>query len=67
MTTNPVRLHKKMTIKESFEDWCLRHTSIVLMICFVLFAILFTVLIFAIMGVSATESGMQYNQFKNII
>ena len=63
----PARLEKKMSIRESFENWCVRHTTIVLMVCFIIFAILFTALVFAIMGVSATESGLQYNQFKNII
>lgn len=67
MTTNPVRLHKKMTLKESFEDWCVRHTTLVLIVCFIIFSILFTAMVFAMVGVSATESGLQYNQFKNII
>lgn len=68
MTTNPVRLHKKMTLKEEFENWCLNHSSIILFICIILFGMLFATLILALFGTtSGVESGLQYNKFERII
>jgi len=71
----PVRLHKENTANNSFynsimssiEAWCLRHATLLFIVVFALLLALFVALIFVLTGVSATDSGVTYNQFNNII
>ena len=69
----PVRLAKQETpsfedkLMEKIESWAIAHATIILMVCFALLIALFTVLIFSLVGVSATESGIQYNHFQDVI
>ena len=74
MSKQPVRLHKKddvssflNRIEMKIEDWVFRYAHILLPLFIIMGLILFVMLCFAIIGVSATESGVQYNQFKNIV
>ena len=72
MSKGPVRLHKIddspfLNLEERFEDWVFRYAHILLPLFIILGLIIFVLLCYAIIGVSATESGVQYNQFKNII
>lgn len=73
MSKNPVRLGKvedkgvNMKITEMISDAILRHPTLFLTLFMVLAMLLFFVIIFTLCGASATESGFQYNQFKNII
>ena len=70
----PARLHKKETqvspvnhIFDKIEAWVLSHASIFLFIALVMLFVLFVMLIWLLTGVSATESGVTYNQFNNIV
>ena len=71
----PVRLAKtenndsfyNSKIMDYIEAWLLRHATLVLIIAICLLMALFVCLIFALTGVSATDSGVQYNQFEKII
>ena len=78
--SKPVRLAKKMernadtvilTIYHSvmgrIEAWVLAHAMLCLIVTMCLLIALFTVVIFLMVGVSATESGVQYNAFDKII
>ena len=79
MSKNPVRLEKVekkaddvlLTLYHSImnrvEAWVLSHAFLCLIIltCFLMAA--FVVLIFLLTGVSATESGVQYNAFDKIV
>ena len=49
------------------EAWCIKHALFFFTIFIILSLLLFVVLIYALVGVSATESGVVYNQFNNII
>ena len=60
----PARLHKKETqvspvnhIFDKIETWALSHA----------FIILFVLLVTALVGISATDSGMTYNAMERII
>jgi hypothetical protein len=75
----PVRLNKVesnaddviLALYHSFmnrvEAWILNHALLCLIVLMCLLMAIFVVLIFAITGVSATESGVQYNAFQRII
>ena len=65
----PVRLGKEQnyTLSDKIDAWCTRHFTFCLAVALVIFAVLFVALCYAVVGVSATESGLQYNQFNNII
>ena len=67
----PVRLGKKeesnSSVMARIDDWALNHAHILLPISIIIALGLFTALCYAIVGVSATESGSVYNQFENII
>ena len=70
----PVRLHKKADDKfnsslllDKIEAWCLNHASFCLLVLFVSLSLLFAVLCFALVGVSATDSGIQYNHLMDVI
>lgn len=71
--SNPVRLHKveeksiSEKVMDSIEAWVNTHASLCLIILFAFLIALFVVLIFTLTGVSATESGVVYNQFSNIV
>ena len=67
--SKPVRLAKQndYTLSDKIDAWCSRHFMLCLTIALILFGILFVVLCYAVIGVSATESGLQYNQLQNIV
>lgn len=61
------RLEKQMSVEEKIDEWALAHAHIILPLCFIVLIILFVVLCFAICGVSATDSGVQYNHLQDVI
>lgn len=67
----PVRLGKKeesnSSVMARIDEWALNHAHILLPISIIIALCLFTALCYAIVGVSATESGSVYNQLENII
>ena len=67
----PVRLGKKeesnSSVMTRIDEWALNHAHILLPISIIIALCLFTALCYAIVGVSATESGSVYNQLENII
>jgi hypothetical protein len=77
MSKGPVRLGKKEpqndiysfynSIMETIEEWALAHSALLLIIAVSLLIALFVAMIFLLTGVSATESGVTYNQLENII
>jgi hypothetical protein len=73
MREEPARLGKKtdvsplINISDKIEAWLLNHASLCLVICFIALCLLFVALAFALVGVSATESGLQYNHLKGVI
>jgi len=80
MSKNPVRLNKNVESKADdviktlyksimgrIEAWVLSHAMLCLIVATSFLIALFTVVIFVMVGVSATESGIQYNAFDKII
>ena len=69
MNKTPVRLHKEenFSFMEKIDDWAIRHAHILLPLCIIIFLVLFVLLCYALVGVSATDSGVKYNQFERII
>lgn len=77
MSKGPVRLHKVEpennfnhfynSMIEYVEEWALTHSALLLIIAVSLLIALFVAMIFLLTGVSATESGVTYNQLENII
>lgn len=74
MSKQPVRLGKqenKCHLRYHFfskvEEWFYNHSTLCLFILLAVLTALFVMLCWAICGVSATDSGLQYNQFNNII
>ena len=66
----PVRLGKKeskSSIMDRIDEWALNHAHILLPISIIIALCLFIALYYAIVGVSATESGSVYNQLQRII
>ena len=63
----PVRLHKKVSTEERIDDWALNHAHIILPLCIIAFFILFILLMYAIVGVSAVDSGTYYNHLQGVI
>ena len=60
----PVRLGKKEesnSVMDKIDEWALNHAHILLPISIIIALCLFTALCYAIVGVSATESGMLRN------
>ena len=55
----PVRLEKKVTMAEKFQNWINRWSGILFIILFVLAIILFVILVMKFMP--GTESGLWYN------
>ena len=72
---SPARLGKEDNKNYSFFDilnckieaWLIRHATFCFVVMFVLLSVLFVLLIFALTGVSATESGTVYNHFDKIV
>ena len=67
----PVRLGKKeesnSSVMARIDEWALNHAHILLPISIIIALCLCIALCYAIVGVSATESGSVYNQLENII
>lgn len=76
----PVRLSKNVenkaddiimsfyhSIMGKIEAWVLAHAMLCLIVLMCFLMALFVVVIFLITGVSATESGVQYNAFDKIV
>ena len=66
----PVRLGKqepKSSIMTRIDEWALNHAHILLPISIIIALCLFIALCYAIVGVSATESGSVYNQLEKIV
>lgn len=67
----PARLHKKEDNVSPFlnklDEWALNNAHIILPIFIILGLIIFVMLCYAIIGVSATDSGLQYNHIKDVI
>ena len=74
MSKRPVRLGKVEDngypynyLLDRVEEWLLCHSTLCLIILLALLSAFFVMLCFAIIGVSATDSGIYCNQFKNIV
>ena len=69
MSKTPVRLHKEQNFSfmEKVDDWAIRHAHILLPLCIITLLVLFVLLCYALVGLSAVESGVKYNQFERII
>lgn len=65
--TTPVRLHKKQSKEDMIEAWILNHANIFLPLCILVLLVLFVCLMYALVGVSAVESGVQYNHLADVI
>jgi hypothetical protein len=78
--SSPVRLHRKeenssvnkvsqsyRLVMDTIEAWVQTHALLCLIVLLCLLMAFFVCLIFALTGVSATDSGMQYNQLQNIV
>ena len=65
--STPARLHKKTSLNDKIEAWALSHAHIILPLCIIALLILFVCLMYAIVGVSAVESGVEYNHFADVI
>lgn len=66
----PVRLGKqepKSSVMARIDDWALNHAHILLPISIIIALCLLIALCYAIVGVSATESGSVYNQLEKIV
>ena len=69
----PARLGKNETYQNHFslqnkmEAWCIRHATLLFIILLSMIMVLFIVLIYALVGVSATESGTVYNHIGDVI
>ena len=65
---NPVRLYpKKQSIGERANAFFDKYAYVFLIICFIVLAVLLVILIYTLVGVSATESGVVYNHMDKII
>ena len=78
--SQPARLHRKeenssvnkvsqsyRLVMDTIEAWVQTHALLCLIVLLCLLMAFFVCLIFALTGVSATDSGMQYNQLQNIV
>ena len=67
--SKPVRLAKSenYTLLERLDVWAIRHAHILLPLLIVMLLVLFVLLCYALVGVSATESGIEYNAMERII
>jgi hypothetical protein len=64
---NPVRLEKKITLEERIEAWANAHAFLLLSIAIVTLFFLFVWLCFALVGISAVDSGVTYNHLQDVI
>ena len=66
-----VRLAKQETNDSPFlnklDDWACRNAHIIFPICLIVLMVLFVFLCYAVIGVSATDSGLQYNHLQDVI
>ena len=80
MSPKPVRLAKveeknysysyffsSKKIMDMVEAWVLNHATLCLFVAMAFLIACFTVLIFAICGISTMESGAQYNHIQDVI
>ena len=67
MRSSPARLGKKNMPDNEFEIWIIKHANIFVPLALLILLILFVMLCYAICGVSATESGVVYNHFQDVI
>ena len=74
MSKQPVRLGKVQDDNhlcnhffDKVEEWLLSHSTLCLFVLLAILTALFVMVCWAICGVSATDSGLEYNQMKNII
>ena len=77
MSKGPVRLAKKEPKNDVYsffnnqrsiiERWVLSHPTLCITLVICLLMALFVTLIFVMTGVSATDSGITYNQLEKII
>lgn len=67
--TEPARLGKKVEIsfEDKLESFVNKHALFFIVISCLILSVLFCALIFALTGFSATESGLQYNHFMEVI
>ena len=66
----PVRLDKvddSYYLSDRIDAWCTRHFLLCLSIGIIIFAILFVILCYTIVGTSAVESGVPYNHLQTIV
>jgi uncharacterized membrane protein len=69
-TTSKVRLAKKPTRDDhirSLNCWIERNFYLIVLACMIFLLIAFVLVCFAIVGVSAVESGVPYNHIGDII
>lgn len=60
--SRPVRLAKQNeTFADKIDQWCTRHFTFCLTVALIVFAILFVLLCYTVVGVSAVESGGMRN------
>lgn len=74
MNNQPARLNKKTDnvspvnhIFDKMEAWAYAHAPIILFVLLALLMALFIILMTALVGVSATDSGITYNAMERII
>ena len=71
MSNRPVDLRKPddnfSPLMNKLDDWALKHAHIILPLAFIMLLFLFVAVCFALVGVSATDSGVQYNHFQDVI
>ena len=63
----PVRLQKRNVEENKVEAWILNHAHIFLPLAVIILMILIVLLVYAVCGGSATESGLMYNHFQDVI
>ena len=66
MKSTPVRLHKKPA-EPKIIVWINSHAYIIMPVCIFVLLLLMVWLAYAIVGVSATDSGVYCNHFKDVI
>lgn len=64
--SSPVRLEKKSEMG-NVESFLLGHANIIVPVLILILLVLFVCLAYAIVGVSAVESGNYYNHFAEVI
>ncbi|MBQ2613509.1 MAG: hypothetical protein IJG19_06525 [Methanobrevibacter sp.] len=68
--SNPVRLHKQPTREDyqrDFNLWVVRNFGIVALATIIVLLIIFITVCWMICGVAATDSGVVYNHFDQVI